>query len=414
MMRAFERLINYTKYETGSVSGNENCPSSPEQLEFGKVLAEEMKSIGIKDVTIDQNGYVFGTIESNIDNWKGKVIGFLAHMDVVRDVPFTNVKTNIIKNYDGSDIVLNKDKNIILSPKEFESLEQYIGSDLVVTDGTTLLGADDKAGIAEILTMAEQLISHPEIKHGKIKIGFTPDEEIGRGADLFDVKAFGADFAYTVDGAAFGEVEYETFNAASAQITINGVNIHPGSAKNKMKNAMQIAMELNALLPENEKPEHTEQYEGFYHLEHMEGTVELALLHYILRDHDKTKIEEKKSVIETAAAKLNSKYGENTVIAEIRDSYYNMAEQIKPHWHLIETAYEAIKELGGKPCSSPVRGGTDGSRLSFMGLPCPNLGTGSHNHHGKSEYACVQAMDQCVELLVKISEKYGDNHENLL
>lgn len=406
-MRAYERLIQYTKFETGSISGNENCPSSPEQLQFVKALAEEMKNLGVQDVSIDKNGYVFGTIAANIENWKGTVIGFLAHMDVVRDVPFTNIKTNIIKNYDGSDILLNEKDNIILSPKDYESLSQYIGSDLLVTDGTTLLGADDKAGIAEILTMAEELNKHPEIKHGKIRIGFTPDEEIGRGADLFDVKAFGADYAYTVDGAAFGEIEYETFNAASANITIKGINIHPGSAKGKMKNALQIAMEFNAMLPEKERPEYTEQYQGFYHLIQMEGNVDNASLEYILRDHDKVKLEEKKEKVADAALKLNHKYGENTVQAKVRDSYYNMAEQIKPHWHLIETANEAIRELGGVPVSSPVRGGTDGSRLSFMGLPCPNLGTGSHNHHGKTEYACIQAMDQCVQVLIKIAEKYS-------
>lgn len=406
-MRAYERLIQYTKFETGSISGNENCPSSPEQLQFGKALAEEMKNLGVQDVSIDKNGYVFGTIAANTPNWKGTIIGFLAHMDVVRDVPFTNIKTNIIKNYDGSDILLNAKENIILSPKDYESLSLYIGSDLLVTDGTTLLGADDKAGIAEILTMAEELNKHPEIKHGKIRIGFTPDEEIGRGADLFDVKAFGADYAYTVDGAAFGEIEYETFNAASANITINGINIHPGSAKGKMKNALQIAMEFNAMLPEKERPEFTEQYEGFYHLVQMEGNVDKASLEYILRDHDKGKLDEKKEKVADAALKLNYKYGENTVQAEVRDSYYNMAEQIKPHWHLIETANEAIRELGGVPVSSPVRGGTDGSRLSFMGLPCPNLGTGSHNHHGKTEYACIQAMDQCVQVLIKIAEKYS-------
>ncbi|MGB4660923.1 MAG: peptidase T, partial [Mobilitalea sp.] len=256
-MRAYERLINYTKYETGSVSGNSTCPSSPEQLKFGEALAEEMKSIGVQEVSIDKNGYVFGTIEANIEDWKGTVIGFLAHMDVVRDVPFTKIKIKIIKNYDGSDIILNAEKGIVLSSKDFDSLKLYIGSDLLVTDGTTLLGADDKAGIAEILTMAEKLHQHPEIKHGKIRIGFTPDEEIGRGADLFDVKLFGADYAYTVDGAAFGEVEYETFNAAAAIILINGINIHPGEAKGKMKNALQIAMEYNAMIPEKEKPEYT-------------------------------------------------------------------------------------------------------------------------------------------------------------
>jgi len=406
-MRAYERLINYTKYETGSISENTNCPSSPEQLVFGQDLAKEMKSLGIVDVNIDKNGYVFGTIEANIDNWTGTVIGFLAHMDVVRDVPYTNIKTKLIKNYDGSDILLNAEKNIILSPLEYDSLKAYIGSDLVVTDGTTLLGADDKAGLAEILTMAEELKNHPEIKHGTIKIGFTPDEEIGRGADLFDVQRFGADFAYTVDGAAFGEVEFETFNGAVADIYVNGVSIHTGSAKGKMKNATLIAMEFNAMLPEKERPENTEHYEGFYHLETIEGMVDHAKMKYLLRDHDKARLEEKKIVVEGIAAQLNRKYGEDTIRVEIKDTYYNMAEQIKLHWHLIDTAFEAVKELGGNPFSAPVRGGTDGSRLSFMGLPCPNLGTGSHNHHGKMEYACVQAMDQCVKMLVKIAEKYS-------
>ncbi len=406
-MRAYERLIHYTQFATGSISDSTSCPSSPEQLDFAKALAEEMKGLGITDISIDENGYVFGTIEANIENWKGTIIGFLAHMDVVRDVPFTNIKTNIIKNYNGDDIVLNADKNIVLSAKEYDTLNSYIGSDLLVTDGTTLLGADDKAGIAEILTMAEILHQKPEIKHGKLRIGFTPDEEIGRGADLFDVKGFGAAFAYTVDGAALEEVEYETFNAASANIIINGSNIHPGEAKGKMKNAILMAMEFNSLLPEGEKPVDTDGYEGFYHLDHFEGNVDKVDLRYLLRDHDRNKLEERKDKIKEAASKVNDKYGVNTVELDIRDSYYNMAEQIKPHWHLIETAYEAIRELDKEPYSKPVRGGTDGSRLSFMGLPCPNLGTGSHNHHGKKEYACIQAMDQCVEVLIKIAEKYG-------
>jgi len=406
-MRAYERLINYTKYETASLSGSDTCPSTPSQLEFGKALVEEMKQLGIKDAAMDENGYVFGTIEANTPNWSGSVIGFISHMDVVRDVPYQNVKPRLVQNYDGGDILLNADKNIVLNPQEFDTLKKYVGCDLVVTDGTTLLGADDKAGLAEILTMAEKLQQNPEIKHGTIKIGFTPDEEIGRGADLFDVKRFGADFAYTVDGAAFGEVEYETFNAASAKVTIEGVNIHPGSAKDKMKNSMLIAMEFNSMLPENERPEHTEKYEGFFHLNSMEGNVDRTVLDYIIRDHDLEKLEQRKTLIEQITKKLNEKYGEDTVQLEMRDQYYNMAEKIKPHWHLIETAYEAVKELGGTPCSEPVRGGTDGSRLSFMELPCPNLGTGSHNHHGKMEYACVQAMDQCVELLIKIAEKYG-------
>lgn len=406
-MRAYERLINYTKYETGSISGNECCPSSPEQLTFAKALAEEMKTLGITEVSVDENGYVFGTIEANIENWSGTVIGFIAHMDVVRDVPFTNIKTRVIHDYDGSDILLNEEEKILLSPKDYASLNSYLGCDLVVTDGTTLLGADDKCGIAEILTMAEELQLHPEIKHGTIKIGFTPDEEIGRGADLFDVKRFGADFAYTLDGAAFGEVEYETFNAASAMITVQGYNIHPGSAKDKMKNALLIATEFNEMLPKEERPEHTEGYEGFYHLTELEGIVDHASLHYILRDHDLDKLAQKKAKMEQIAEELNNKYGEDTITLVLRDSYYNMSEQIKPHWHLIETAYEAIRELGGTPISTPVRGGTDGSRLSFMGLPCPNLGTGSHNHHGKMEFACVQAMDQCVQMCIKIAQKYA-------
>lgn len=406
-MKAYERLINYTKYETGSDSENEHCPSSPEQLVFGKALAQEMEELGVTDISIDENGYVFGTIEANIDNWNGPVIGFLAHLDVVRDVPYRDIKTQVITNYDGKDILLNEEQNIRISPEDYPTLKDYIGKDLLFTDGTTLLGADDKAGVAQILTMAEMLQQHPEIKHGKIRIGFTPDEEIGRGADLFDVERFGADFAYTVDGAAFGEIEYETFNAAAAKVTVKGINIHPGEAKDKMKNALLIAMEFNAMLPEKERPEYTEGYEGFYHLDHFNGIVENAEMRYILRDHDLGKLEEKKKAMQEAAHKINAKYGEGTITLDIKDQYYNMKEKIKPHWHLIDTAYEAIKELGGTPVSRPVRGGTDGSRLSFMGLPCPNLGTGSHNHHGKLEYACIQAMDQCVELLIKIAEKYA-------
>jgi len=409
-MRAYERLIEYTKYETASLSDSDTCPSTPSQLEFGKALVEEMKQLGIKDASMDENGYVFGTIEANIDDWSGPVVGFISHMDVVRDAPFENVNSRLVHNYDGGDIVLNEEKNIILSPKDYPSLNKYVGCDLVVTDGTTLLGADDKAGVAEIMTMAERLYQNPDIKHGTIKIGFTPDEEIGRGADLFDVKRFGADFAYTVDGASFGEVEYETFNAASAKVTIKGFSIHTGTAKDKLVNSMLIAMEFNSMLPEKERPEHTEKYEGFFHLDRIEGVVEQTTLHYIIRDHDLKKLEQRKSLMEEITKKLNRKYGEGTITLELRDQYYNMAEKIKPHWHLIETAYNAIKEMGGTPYSEPVRGGTDGSRLSFMGLPCPNLGTGSHNHHGTMEYACVQAMDQCVELLIKIAEKYGQGN----
>jgi tripeptide aminopeptidase len=356
---------------------------------------------------MDENGYVFGKIEANIENWTGTVIGFIAHMDVVRDVPFQNIKARVIENYDGDDIVLNPEEDIVLSPKEYSSLKDYVGKDLIVTDGTTLLGADNRAGIAEILTMAEILLTNPEIKHGTIKIGFTPDEEIGRGANRFDVKRFGADYAYTVDGGGFGEVEHETFNAATAIMTIRGRNIHPGTAKNKMINASLLAMEFDRLLPAAERPENTEGYEGFYHLIDLQGAVEKATLTYIVRDHDRGEFQAKKDQLKRAAKWLNDNYGEGTVAYEIVDSYANMSEQIKPHWHLIDTAYEAVREVGGEPHSIPVRGGTDGARLSFMGLPCPNLGTGSHNHHSKMEYACIQAMDDCVLTLVKIAEKYG-------
>lgn len=406
-MRAHERLIHYTSFETASDEASSDHPSTPEQLDFGKALVEEMKGLGIADASIDANGYVFGTIQSNIADWTGPVIGFIAHMDVVRDVPFKNINTRIIENYNGEEILLNTEDPVRIDPAEFWFLKDYIGMDLLVTDGKTLLGADDKAGIAEILTMAEVLYQNPEIRHGTIKIGFTPDEEIGRGADRFDVERFGAEFAYTLDGGAFGEVEYETFNAASAEIFLNGVSIHTGSAKDKMVNASLLAMEFNALLPEKERPEHTEQYEGFYHLDRLEGIVDHAKMHYILRDHDLSKLEARKLVMDETAAVLNEKYGENTVRVEMKDSYYNMAEKIKPHWHLVETACEAVRELGGTPASLPVRGGTDGSRLSFMGLPCPNLGTGSHNHHGKKELVCIQSMDKCVEMMIKIAEKYG-------
>lgn len=406
-MRAYERLINYTKYATGSDTDSTTHPSTASQLEFGRALVEELKGLGIKDAALDEHGYIFGTVEANIPDWSGTVLGFIAHMDVVQEVPFDNIRTSIIEQYDGSVIVLNQEANVTLDPKEYEFLDSYIGKDLLVTDGTTLLGADDKAGIAEILTMVETLNNHPEIKHGVIKLGFTPDEEIGKGADFFDVKRFGADFAYTIDGAAFGEIEYETFNAAAADLYLQGYSIHTGSAKDKLINASLLAMEFNSFLPERERPEYTENYEGFYHLDKFEGKVDHAKLHYILRDHDLSKLEIRKKVMESAAAAMNAKYGENTARLEIKDTYYNMSEKIKPHWHLIDNAYDAVRELGGTPVSVPVRGGTDGSRLSFMGLPCPNLGTGSHNHHGKTEFACLQAMDQCVELMIKLVQKYS-------
>lgn len=405
-MRAYERLIRYTRYPTASNPDNKTCPSTTPQLEFGKILVEEMKSLGIDDAFQDEHGYVYGTISANCET-SAPVIGFIAHLDVSNDAPDQNIKPRLVEAYDGGPIVLNQERNIVMSPEDFAVLKDYVGDDLVVTDGTTLLGADDKAGIAEILTMAEYFQNHPEVKHGTIKIGFTPDEEIGRGADLFDVEGFGAEFAYTVDGGAYDAAEFETFNAASAVVTITGVSIHPGTAKNKLLNASLVAMEFQSMLPAAQRPEHTEGYEGFFHLLGMEGRVEEAKLTYIIRDHDREKLAERKKVLEEITAYLNGKYGK-TVELHIEDSYLNMAEEVRKHWHLIENAYAAIEEAGGKPHSLAIRGGTDGSRLSFMGLPCPNLGTGSHNAHGRMEFASAQAMDKCVQVLVGIAQRYLD------
>lgn len=407
-MKAFERLIKYTTYPTASNENCADCPSSKEQLVFGEDLVKEMKELGIKDAKIDKNGYVFGTIPSNIDRTDAPVIGFIAHMDVVSDVGYSNIKTNIIKNYDGNDILLNKDLNIVMSPADYPNLKNHIGKDIIVTDGTTLLGADDKAGIAEILTMAEILNNDSSIKHGTIKIGFTPDEEIGRGADLFNVEEFGADFAYTCDGGDFGEVEYETFNASSMKVTIKGKNIHPGSAKNKMINSIIVANEFVDLLPKMARPEKTDGYQGFFHLNSINGTVEETTMTFILRDHDLNMLKAKEDYAKRVEDELNAKYEKNTVDVQIKTNYFNMKEKIMPHMHLIETAYEAIKEVGGEPVSVPVRGGTDGCRLSFMGLPCPNLGTGSGNFHGTFEYSCIQDMDKSVEALLKIAQKYAE------
>lgn len=406
-MRAYERLLKYVAFPTASDESSSQFPSSPAQFDFGKALVQEMKEMGIADATIDQNGYVYGTIPGNIPDKKTPTVGFVAHMDVVRDVPYENIKARVHKNYDGGDVVLNAEQNIVMRAAEFPELQNYVGHDLVVTDGTTLLGADDKAGIAEILTMAERLLQDPSIRHGDVKIGFTPDEEIGRGPDRFDIPYFAADFAYTVDGAAFGAVEYENFNAAACTIGIQGKNIHPGASKNKMKNALLIAGELMAMLPAAETPAHTEAREGFYHLTAVEGVVEEAKMHYILRDHDAQKLEERKAMVRRAVDFLNARYGEGTLTLEIVDQYRNMAEVMREHMHIIDTACAAVRELGAEPKSNPIRGGTDGATLTYKGLICPNLGTGSHNHHGKMEYASVQAMDKCTDLLIKILEAYA-------
>jgi len=405
-MRPYERLLQYVTYDTASEGSSETCPSTEKQLVFARVLEQEMKEMGLQNVRLDEHGYLYGTVPGNIEGYTGPVLGFIAHMDVVNDVPSANIKPRIVENYDGGDILL-EGSGAALSPTEFPELLRCKGKSLMVTDGLTLLGADDKAGIAEILTLCEVLLADPDFKHGPVQVAFTPDEEIGRGADLFDVPGFGADFAYTLDGSAYGELEYENFNAASLKVEVRGKNIHPGSAKNKMKNAMTIAMEFEHLLPAAQKPEFTEGYEGFLHLVGIEGEVEQCEMHYIIRDHDSNKLEEKKAAAQAAAAFLNGKHGEGTVTLTIKDSYRNMMEQIRPHWHLVDNAFEAMRRTGVEPVAVPIRGGTDGARLSFMGLPCPNLGTGGGNFHGKLEYCCVEEMDLSVECMKHLVEIYS-------
>ena len=399
-MKVHERFLNYVKIDTQSVPEVQKIPSSEKQKDLGRLLVEEMISIGIKDAYMDENGYIYGTVKGNAD---APTVGFIAHMDTSPDMSGNNVKPRIIYDYDGSDIVLNEEKQIVMETKVFEHLMKYIGQDLIVTDGTTLLGADDKAGIAEIMSMAEYLINNPQIKHGTIKIGFTPDEEVGQGAELFNIEEFGADYAYTVDGGEVGELEYENFNAASAKVTINGVNIHPGTAKNKMKNSILIGMEFQSMLPVHETPENTEGYEGFSLLNDMSGNVEKTLLQYIIRDHNIDKFNIKKERFNKIADYLNEKYGQGTVELKIEDSYYNMKEKILPHMHIIENALKAMENIGIEPNVVPIRGGTDGARLSYMGLPCPNLCTGGHNFHGKYEYIPIQSMEKVVELLIEIA-----------
>lgn len=405
-MTVLERFLNYVVVETTSDPYSESFPSTKSQLDFGHTLMEEMKELGLTDVAQDEYGYVFGTIPSTIPDYKGKVLGLIAHMDTAPAASGKNVKPRMIKNYDGTEIVLNAEKKIVMTPEDFPSLKEYVGQDLVVTDGLTLLGGDDKAGVAEIMTAAEYLIGHPEIPHGPIRVGFTPDEEMGKGADFFDVKKFGADFAYTVDGGECGELEYENFNAASAFVDFTGLSIHPGSAKNKMVNALLLAMEFQGMMPEAQKPEHTEGREGFIHLDVMEGSVEHASCEYIVRDHDFDLFKEKKEYMQRVADYMNGKYGEGTVSLRMEDSYYNMKQQIEPHYFLIENVLKVYEKLDIEPKIQPIRGGTDGSRLSFMGLPCPNLGTGGHNFHGHFEYVCVQSMEKCAEVLIELVKTF--------
>lgn len=405
-MTVLERFLNYVVIETTSDPYAESFPSTKSQLDFGHTLMEEMKELGLTDVTQDEYGYVFGTIPSTVPDYKGKILGLIAHMDTAPAASGKNIKPRVIKNYDGAEIVLNAEKKIVMKPEDFPSLKQYVGQDLVVTDGLTLLGGDDKAGVAEIMTAAEYLINHPEIPHGPIRVGFTPDEEVGQGADYFDVKKFGADFAYTVDGGECGELEYENFNAASVFVDFTGLSIHPGSAKNKMINALLLAMEFQGMMPEAQKPEHTEGREGFIHLESLEGSVEHASSEYIVRDHDFDLFKKKKEYMQRAADYMNVKYGEGAVSLRMEDSYYNMRQQIEPHYFLIENVLKVYEKLDIEPKIQPIRGGTDGSRLSFMGLPCPNLGTGGHNFHGHFEYVCVQSMEKCVQVLIELVKTF--------
>ena len=402
-MTLTERFLKYVSFCTTSDEETNMTPSTPGQMEFAKYLAEELKQIGMTEVTLDENGYVMATLPANTE---GKpTIGFIAHMDTAPDASGKNVKARIVENYDGQDIVLNADKNIVFEVEKYPEILDYKGQDIIVTDGTTLLGADDKAGLAEIVSACEYLINHPEIKHGKIRVGFTPDEEIGQGADHFDVKKFGCDWAYTMDGGAIGELEYENFNAAGCKVKVHGVNVHPGYGYHKMINSMRIANHFASMLPRWETPEHTQGYEGFYHLIAMNGSVEETTLQYIIRDHDRARFESRKREIEHLARKINQEYGEGTVEVEIRDQYYNMREKVEPVMHIVTLVEEAMKEVGVTPKVQPIRGGTDGARLSFEGLPCPNIFAGGVNFHSRFEYLPVQSMEKAMEVILQIVRK---------
>ncbi len=401
------RFTSYVKVDTQSNEENENCPSTEGQWELAKMLVEELKEIGMEDVTIDEHAYVFATLPANTDK-DVPTMGFLAHVDTATDFTGKNVKPQLVENYDGGDIVLNEALKVVLSPSEFPELKNYKGHTLVTTDGTTLLGADNKAGVTEIMTAMDYLIQHPEIKHGKVRVAFTPDEEIGRGPHKFNVEAFNAEFAYTVDGGPLGELQYESFNAAAAKITVKGSNVHPGSAKNKMVNSAKIAMELHSKLPAEEAPEYTEGYEGFYHLLEMSGDVEQTKMYYIIRDHDREKFTAKKATMEAIVKELNDKYGADTVLLDLKDQYYNMGEKIKPVFEIVEVAKQAMENLGIKPDVKPIRGGTDGSQLSFMGLPTPNIFTGGENFHGKFEYVSVDDMEKATNTIVEVVKLFEE------
>ncbi len=398
-----DRFISYVKIDTESDPNSQTTPSTKKQWDLANKLANELKSIGMHDVSIDDNAYIMATLPSNVDH-DVPTIGFIAHFDTSPDFTGANVNPQIIENYDGSDIVLNQEENIVLSPDYFEDLLLYKGQTIITTDGTTLLGADDKAGICEIVSAMEYLIQHPEIKHGTIRVGFTPDEEIGRGAHKFDVQKFNAQWAYTMDGSQVGELEYENFNAAGAKLTFKGKIVHPGYAKNKMVNSMYYASEFIHNLPKEETPEHTEGYEGFYHLYQMNGKVEETILQYIIRDHDREKFEARKERVQKTADDINQKYNSTIVETEINDQYYNMKEKVAPVMHIVDIAANAMKALHIKPLIKAIRGGTDGSQLSYMGLPCPNIFAGGHNFHGRYEYVPVESILKATEVICKIAE----------
>jgi tripeptide aminopeptidase len=403
-MNVLDRFLHYVRQQTQSDPDSTQVPSTPCQLEFARNLVNELKQIGLTEVTLDKYGYVMATLPANTAGDR-PIIGFIAHMDTSPDMTGENVQPQVIKEYQGGDIVLDPVEPVILSPNDFPELLYYKDQDLVVTNGKTLLGADDKAGIAEIITAMEYLLAHPDIKHGPIRLAFTPDEEIGRGADHFDVKAFGADWSYTVDGGELGEFEYENFNAAAATVTFKGRNVHPGYAKHKMLNSIRMAHQFASMLPRHETPEHTEEYEGFYHLTSFQGDVEKTVLKYIIRDHDRERFKQRKKELEHLVRKINAEFGPGVASIELTDQYYNMRDQIEPHnRHVIILAVDAMEKVGVKPKIRPIRGGTDGSKLSFMGLPCPNLFTGGHNFHGRFEFIPVPSMYKAVEVIVKIAE----------
>lgn len=402
-MTLVERFLKYVSFDTQSNEETNVTPSTEGQMVFARYLKEELEELGLEEISLDENGYLFATLPANTDK-EVPVVGFIAHMDTSPDMSGKNVSPRIVANYDGGDILLNSAENIVLSTERFPELLDHKGEDLIVTDGTTLLGADDKAGIAEIVSAIVYLKEHPEIKHGKIRIGFNPDEEIGLGAHKFDVEKFGCDWAYTMDGGEVGELEFENFNAASAKVVFKGRNVHPGYAKNKMINSIRVANQFMAMLPAEETPEHTEGYEGFYHLVGISGEVEQTTVSYIIRDHDRARFEERKKNMEALVGKINAEYGEGTAVLELHDQYYNMREKIEPVMHVIDIAFKAMQEAGVKPAVKAIRGGTDGAQLSFKGLPCPNIFAGGLNFHGRFEFVPIQSMEKAMKVVVKIAQ----------